>query len=239
MPELKKLLVDIDSDFFEKIFEYSQSNGIKTINILNKNYPERLKNIYDYPILLFAKGNLDILNSEKIIAIVGTRNCSLYGNKITKEFSYSLAKRGAIIVSGIAKGIDTQAHIGALEASGKTIAVLGSGINYVYPKENEKLYRSIIEKSGLVISEYPLYTKPIPNYFPWRNRIISGLSDKVLVTEASKKSGSIITANFALEQGREVYAIPGNINSIVSKGTNDLIKDGANLVSCIEDIWDL
>ncbi len=195
-----------------------------------------LKEIEDKPLVLYTKGNYKLLNKENKIAVIGSRECSEYGKKITLKFSYLLARKNYIIVSGMAKGIDSYAHKGALIAKGKTIVVLGSGINYIYPKENEKLYNEIIEKEGLIISEHPLSRKPIPEYFPYRNRIISGLADKILVTEAGKRSGSMITVNYALEQGKNIYSIPGNITSYKSEGTNLLIKEGAFLVTSLEDI---
>ena len=164
--------------------------------------------IYDYPIVLFAKGNTNLLNT-KSIAIVGCRDCTEYGKQMAEKFSFLLAKKKHTIVSGMAKGIDAYAHKGALIAKGNTIAILGSGTNYIYPSENKKLYKQILDNEGLIISEYGINTKPKPEYFPLRNRIISGLSEKILVVEATKKSGSIITANFAAEQGKSIYAIPG------------------------------
>lgn len=220
----------------KQILKQSEKEKIKIITISDIEYPQNLINIVDRPFVLYAKGNYKLLNKENKIAIVGSRECSEYGKKTTLKFSYLLSRKNCIIVSGMAKGIDTYAHKGALIAKGKTIAVLGSGVNYIYPKENEKLYNEIIEKEGLIISEYPLNKRPIPEYFPYRNRIISGISDKILITEARKKSGSIITANFALEQGKNVYAIPGNITSYKSEGTNMLIKEGAFLVTSLEDI---
>ena len=220
----------------KQILKQSEKEKIKIITISDIEYPQNLINIVDRPFVLYTKGNYKLLNKENKIAIVGSRECSEYGKKTTLKFSYLLSRKNCIIVSGMAKGIDTYAHKGALIAKGKTIAVLGSGVNYIYPKENEKLYNEIIEKEGLIISEYPLNKRPIPEYFPYRNRIISGISDKILITEARKKSGSIITANFALEQGKNVYAIPGNITSYKSEGTNMLIKEGAFLVTSLEDI---
>ena len=218
------------------IYKYCLDNNIQMIKSTDTNYSRRLKMIYDYPILIYAIGDISLLNSTYIASIIGTRKCSEYGKYITDRFSYLLAQKGYIIVSGMAKGIDTYAHIGAIKAKGKTIAVLGSGIDYIYPIENKRLYFEILKYKGLIISEYSPKIKPIPYYFPMRNRIISGISDKVLVTEADKKSGSIITADFALEQGKNVYAIPGNITNINSSGTNELLKDGAILVTSIDDI---
>lgn len=221
-----------------EIIKIAKSEKVKIICSNEKTYPENLKQIYDYPIAIYTKGNTKLLNTETT-AIVGCRNCSEYGRKIAQKYSYLLARKNITIVSGLAKGIDTYAHKGALIAKGKTIAVLGSGVNHIYPNENIKLYEEILNKDGLIISEYGINTKPIPEYFPKRNRIISGLSNKVLVVEAGLKSGSIITANLAVEQGKNVYAIPGNITSEKSLGTNNLIKDGAILVSSLEDIIDL
>ena len=160
---------------------------------------------------------------------------SNYGLRSAYQFGYELAKKGICIVSGFARGIDTYAHKGALAAKGKTIAVLGCGLNVVYPPENMELYKQILIKGGAIITEYPLESKPERHHFPIRNRIISGLSDGVLVVEAKKKSGTLITVEYALEQGKEVYAIPGNITSENSEGTNELIKEGAIPVTKIED----
>ncbi len=159
--------------------------------------------------------------------------------KATEYFSYNLAKAGVTVVSGLAKGIDGFAHMGALAAKGKTIAVIGSGLDIIYPKENIELAREIIRREGLIISEYPLGTRPNQSHFPERNRIISGLSKAVLVVEAKEKSGTSITVDFALEQGKEVFAIPGNINSPNSKGTNQMIKEGAKIVTNINEILHL
>lgn len=222
----------------ENILKESVKNNIKIILYTNKIYSQKLSKIYDYPIVLYAKGNVDLLNSNSI-SIVGCRNCSEYGKKVAEKFSYMLAKKNFTIVSGMARGIDSYAHKGALMAKGNTIAVLGSGIDYIYPKENKNLYKNILDNNGLIISEHSLDTKPIPEYFPQRNRIISGLANKILVVEATKNSGSIITASFAIEQGKNVYAVPGNITSNNSSGTNELIKDGAILVCSLEDILDL
>jgi DNA processing protein len=202
----------------------------------SKYYPERLKNIDEPPKELYCLGNLELLNYKTNIAIIGSRNCSLYGERAAKDFAYNLAKEDMCIVSGLAKGIDSFAHIGAVKAKGKTIAVLGSGLDNIYPKENMKLVEEIIKNKGLVISEYPLGTKPLKYHFPARNRIISGLSDGVLVVEARKNSGTNITVDFALEQGKDVFVIPGNIYSKTSDGTNYLITEGAIPVLSYKDI---
>lgn len=182
----------------------------KNIYLIKQNsslYPEELLNIFNAPKRIFCLGNIDLLK-EKKISIVGCRDASVEGKQIAEYFGYKLAKLGYCIVSGMARGIDEYAHLGALKAKGKTIAVLGSGVNVIYPRQNRYLYTKIIENNGLIISENKPNHIPIPEDFPKRNRIISGLSFKLLVVEASIHSGSIITANLAAEQGREVYAVP-------------------------------
>ena len=206
------------------------------ININSKYYPERLKNIACPPKQLYCLGNLKLLNCNNTIGIIGSRNCSKYGEKVSKAFGFNLAKQDMCVISGLAKGIDSFSHIGALNAKGKTIAVLGSGLDNIYPKENIYLFNSIINNDGLIISEYQLGTKPLKQNFPARNRIISGLSDSILVVEARENSGTNITVDFALEQGKDVFVIPGNIYSKTSNGTNFLIKEGAIPVTNYEDI---
>ena len=191
--------------------EYIYKNNIKIISMNHEQYPPILKNTYDPPVVLYAKGNTEVLNNPSF-AIVGARSATEYGKKIAKAMSYALAKYGFNVVSGLAKGIDANSHVGALNAKGKTIAVMGTGHDTIYPKENEKLYREIIEKEGLILTEYPICSKLKPTNFPARNRIISGLSYGLLIVEASKKSGSLITADYALEQGKNVYAIPRKYN---------------------------
>lgn len=208
---------------------------IKKINLNGKSYPQSLKEVYDAPKQLYVLGDEKILN-EFGIAIVGTRKASEYGKNIATQFAYELAQKGIVIISGLAKGIDSYAHIGTLKAKGKTIAVLGHGLDMIYPAENRKLAEEIIRNGGCLISEYPVGVSAKKEHFPERNRIISGLSRGVLVVEAQEKSGSLITVDFALEQGRDVYGIPGNINSQNSVGTNELIKQGAKLVTSFQDI---
>lgn len=215
--------------------EYIKKNNIQILTIFDKEYPERLKNIYDSPIILFAKGNLALLKKDTV-AIVGCRECSCYGKNISAEIAYKLAKEKKCIVSGLAKGIDKYAHIGALNAAGHTIAVIGNGLDQIYPLENKNLYERILKENGLIITEYIIGTKPEKMNFPARNRIISGISDGIVVVEAKKKSGALITADFGLEQGKEIFAVPGNINNINSEGTNELIKQGAIMVTNIKDI---
>ncbi|NQU95878.1 MAG: DNA-protecting protein DprA [Candidatus Omnitrophica bacterium] len=207
---------------------------INRISISDNEYPAGLRNIFIPPEELFVNGEI-LPRDDNAIAIVGTRRATRYGLEEAKKLSYDLALKGITIVSGMASGIDTAAHKGALAAGGRTIAVLGSGHDYIYPLENKKLYDEIT-RNGAVVTEHPGNTRPFPQNFPRRNRIISGLSKGVVVVEAPQKSGALITANFALEQGKEVFAMPGNINSTRSDGTNALIKEGAKLLASANDI---
>ncbi len=211
-----------------------QKHGACLITYWDSKYPKMLKKIYDPPILLYIKGKLDE-KDENRIAIVGTRLPSQYGRWVAERLGEDFARRGITVVSGMARGIDTEAHRGALKGGGKTIAVLGCGVNVIYPSENRKLYQSI-EESGAVLSEFPMNAEPAGVHFPRRNRIISGLSLGTIVVEAGEKSGALITAYMALDQGREVFAVPGSIRSPKSKGTHQLIKEGAKLVENLEDV---
>ena len=215
--------------------DFIQKENIKILTIEDKAYPQILKTIYDYPVSIYIKGNEKILNMPAI-GIVGCRESTSYGKKVAQYFAYHLSKRNISIISGLAKGIDSQSHIGAIKAKGITIGVIGNGLDMVYPKENQYLYDKIIEENGAIISEYPIGTKPEKMNFPARNRIISGMSKGILVIEAKKKSGTLITVDFALEQGRNVYVVPGNIDEMNSVGTNDLIKQGAQIVTSHRDI---
>lgn len=207
---------------------------VKIITILDDAYPGLLREIYDPPPVLYVKG--DILPDDGFaIAVVGSRRASRYGLDCAFRLGRDLAARGVTVVSGMARGIDTSAHRGALRGGGRTIAVLGSGINVIYPPENANLAGEI-GKSGAVVSEFPMNTIPERMNFPMRNRTISGMSNGVIVVEAAKKSGALITAEFATEQGRTVFAVPGRIDASSSRGTLDLIKDGAKMVAGIEDI---
>ncbi|QNU68378.1 DNA-protecting protein DprA [Ruminiclostridium herbifermentans] len=216
------------------IYSLMVKHDIKLINIFDDRYPNNLKQIYDPPIVLYYKGKFQI--NDFTIAIVGSRRTTNYGAYSAKTLSYHLALRGVQIVSGLARGIDRIAHEGCLDANGKTIAVLGCGLDSIYPPENKGLFENILKCDGLIISEYPPGMPPLQYNFPARNRIISGLSSGVLVVEAARRSGSLITVSYALEQGREVFAVPGNIDSAYSNGTNQLIKDGAKMVINVEDI---
>lgn len=200
------------------------------------SYPALLREISDPPITLYVMGDWQACFEMPCVGVIGSRLCSTYGKNASEMLARDLASRGICIVSGLARGIDTAAHRGALEAGGKTVAVMGTGLNDVYPKENRKLVDEILEKGGAVVSQFPLNTPPIPENFPYRNRIISGLSYGVLIVEASERSGSLITARLAMEQNREVMAVPGNITSGKSYGTNYLIKAGAKLVQQWQDV---
>ena len=206
---------------------------IKTIDIQSREFPDSLRNIPNPPTKLYYAGNIGLLASAGI-AIVGTRRCSPYGRWVSYELGRKLAECGCTVISGMAEGIDTQAHLGCLDRGGNTIAVLGTGVNICFPKSNYKLYERIL-KDGLLISEIEPDEKAAPWTFPARNRIISGLSRGVVVVEGAIKSGSMITANHALDQGREVFAVPGNINQPNSIGTNMLIRDGATPILGIEE----
>lgn len=208
---------------------------IKEINLGELDYPYLLSQIYSPPKKLYVLGNAQILR-EKSIAIVGCRDASNYGKNITKELAYNLGKNNIITVSGLAKGIDTFCHIGSVEAGARTIAVVAHGLDMIYPKENRNLAIRILKSGGAIVSEYDLGKKALKQNFPARNRIISGLAESTVVVEAKKESGSLITANFALNEGRDVYAVPGNINNANSEGTNELIKNGANVLTSYRDL---
>lgn len=236
---LNEKLVDIiinsrNINKIERYLEKVKENNIKVYTIDDEEYPENLKHIYDPPPVIYMKGNIDKID-DNAIAIVGSRKATDYGLKIAEKLGMELAEAGITVVSGMAIGIDSAAHRGALKAGGKTIAVFACGLNHIYPKSGYSLAKEII-KNGAIISEYPLGIKAVAKNFPARNRIISGISKGVVIVEANEKSGSLITADFALEQGRDVFAVPGNIEAPNSKGTNLLIKNGAKLVTCVDDI---
>jgi len=227
-------LSSLKKEDLDKEFTLARRLGLDILTLDDDGYPEGLKEIPSSPIILYVKG--DLLPADKMsVAIVGSRRASFYGLNSAREFAFGLSEVGFTIVSGMARGVDTQAHRGALKAGGRTIAVIGSGFLDVYPPENLELAEEI-SRNGAVISEFPIGARPWPQNFPRRNRIISGLSLGVLVTEAARHSGALITADFALEQGRDVFALPGRVGSKNCWGTNDLIKQGAKLVTGIEDI---
>ena len=213
----------------EKYFNYLEKYNIKVISFKDERYPGVLNNIENKPAFLYIRGSLENLYSDNV-AIVGSRNASEYGKNVARKISKELADKNINIVSGLALGIDKYAHLGALDSRlGKTIAVLGTGVSdyEVYPFQNKKIFERILENDGTIISELRLGTKPEKYNFPLRNRIISGISKKVIVVEATQNSGSLITANYALDQGKDIYAVPGNITSKNSVGTNKLIEEGA------------
>lgn len=207
----------------DKIKLRLDKHQVKVITYLSEGYPEKLLDIDEFPILLYAKGNLELLN-KKAISIVGTRRPTRYGQKIAEDFARAFARKNLVVVSGFARGVDTISHKTALEENGPTIAVMGSGLNICYPAENRMLYDQMLEDGNLMISEYCLDVKPLAYHFPERNRIISGLADGIFLPEATEKSGSLITIGFGLEQGKEIFIVPANINSPASEGSNRLLK---------------
>ncbi len=234
-PNIKdKIIQNRNEDYFNRLFIAIDKHNIDITTIFDKDYPNRLNYIYDSPKVLYRKGKFS--NKDELsMAIVGSRKATSYGKWATEKFVKELVKLDVTIVSGLALGIDGIAHRAALEEGGRTIGVLGNGLDTIYPKKNKDIYENI-PQNGAIITEYFLGVPPLAYNFPQRNRIISGISLGVIVIEAKEKSGSLITANHALEQGKEVFALPGNINSIFSKGTNKLIKDGAKLIMDIDDI---
>lgn len=229
-----------DSSILEKAnaeIERLEKLNAEVITLEDDAYPQLLREIHDPPIALYVRGDLQKALERPALAVVGSRRCSTYGVNVAESLSRDLASHGLTIVSGLARGIDAAAHRGALESNGQTIAVVGTGLETTYPKEHKKLEEQIIA-SGAVVSEFPLGTPPLPQNFPYRNRILSGLCFGVLIVEASEHSGSLITARLAYEQGREVFAVPGNITSQTSFGPNYLIKDGAKLVQIWRDVVD-
>lgn len=227
-------LLNPDEEKINNILEWLDRPAHHLITICDDDYPELLRQIYSAPPVLYAIGQREALGFIHF-AIVGSRNPTTGGRKLAEEFAIELSKAGLTICSGLALGIDYHSHIGALKANCSTVAVLGNGLASIYPARHKKIASEIIER-GLLLSEYPPGTKPNAGNFPQRNRIISGMSIGVLVVEAAKKSGSLITANYALEQGREVFALPGSIHNPLARGTHSLIKQGAKLVESVNDI---
>jgi len=222
--------VDLDAEL-----RRIEKSGVRVVCRDDAEYPKHLREIYDPPLVLYVKGALTERDGLAI-AVVGSRRTTLYGQDMARKLAFQLSRVGVTVVSGLARGIDTAAHNGALQAKGRTVAVIGCGIDIVYPTENKKLADEIVEKGGAVVTEFPFGVQPDRQNFPMRNRIISGWSLGVVVVEANLKSGALITANQAGEQGRQVFAVPGRADSILSKGTNKLIKDGAKLTEDVEDI---
>ena len=233
--EQAELLEDKDCAAAEKVLADCGELGLHIVTISDAAYPNRLRNIFDPPCLLYVRGRLPAFDDEAAVAVVGTRDCTPYGVSCAEKLGFGLAAGGALVVSGLARGIDSAALRGALRGGGTVTAVLGNGLDVVYPRENRYLYEDIAA-SGALLSEYPPGTPPEGRHFPVRNRIMSGLSLATLVVEAPERSGALITAGTALEQGRDVFAVPGPIDAPASVGCNRLIRDGAGLVT---DAWDI
>ena len=233
--EQASLLEDHRLEEADRILADCQRLGIRILTIQDAEYPGRLKNIYDPPCLLYVKGRLPAFDEEAAVAVVGTRDCTPYGVACAEKLGYGLTQGGAVVVSGLAKGIDAAATRGALRAGGMTVGVVGNGLDVHYPYDSRYLYEDVAA-AGALISEYPPGTRPAGGHFPARNRIISGLCLATLVVEAPERSGALITAETAMEQGRDVFAVPGPIDAPTSLGCNQLIRDGAGLVS---DAWDI
>ncbi len=211
--------------------------GVEIVTLDDSLYPQQLKQIYDPPLVLYVRGQVEVI-SKPGIALVGTRHPTPYGSGMAERLACDLAAHGLVIISGMARGVDTAGHRGAIAAKGKTVAVFGTGIDVIYPKENSRLSEQILALGGALISEFPIGTSAFPQNFPIRNRIISGMSVGVLVVEAAEYSGTRITARCALEQNRDVFAVPGNVTNKNSWGPNTLIKQGAKLVATWEDVWE-
>jgi len=225
-----KAAVDVD-----KVYEKFLASGASVVTIAEDVYPASLLDIYDPPFLLFYYGSLP-RKEDICLAMIGSRRASAYGRQVAEILSRDIACQGIWVISGMARGIDSICHKAAIKAGGKTLAVVGTGIDIVYPRENTALFQEIIAH-GAVISELPLGAPPLASHFPQRNRIISGLSRGVAVIEAGEKSGTLLTVDYGLEQGRDIFAVPGPITSSLSKGTNRLIAQGAKMVNTAEDIW--
>jgi len=235
---IKKILDIKYRKHLNKYYEYMEKNDVKLINFKDNEYPINLTYIKDKPCYIHVRGNINILYNT-CIAIIGSRNASEYGKNISRKIAKELADKNVNIISGLAIGIDKYAHLGCLDSNvGKTIAVVGTGLtdNDVYPSENKKVFERILSNDGCIVSEYVIGTEPKKHHFPMRNRIISGLADKIVIVEAGKKSGSLITVEYALEQGKDIFAVPGSILAQNSVGTNALIKDGAYLLDNIEEL---
>ena len=219
-----------EKSYVDKIINDLKTKNVNAVTIASDEYPKKLKDyLYDPPLVIYYKGDLSLINEDQCIAIVGSRKTTRYGQDVTKKFAKELSFYNFCIVSGLARGVDTIAHKECLENDGRTIAVLGCGIDVVYPSENRELYDEIAEK-GLLITEFPLGTSPLSYNFPQRNRIISAISDSVLVTEAGEKSGTMITVNYAIDFSKDLFVVPGNITSEMSIGTNNLIKNRDNVI---------
>ena len=223
---LEKLRAARDAGYFHRLFDRLERGGIRAVTRLSEDYPASLTGIYDPPPTLYVRGGAS-LNAERALAVVGSRRCTRDGQRAAREFAKGLAENGVTVISGMARGIDSWAHRGALDGCGPTVAVLGCGVDVVYPPENDRLMAEILESGGAVVSELRPGSPPSTGNFPARNRIISGMSRGTLLVEGAKASGAMITVNLALEQGRDVFAVPGGIYSPLSDAPNHMIRDGA------------
>ncbi len=237
-PRMAAALSNKDLSQAEEIIDKCGSLGIDILTRQDSQYPERLINIQDPPVVLYTKGQMIPFDSEVVVAIIGSRECSKYGISTARALGASLARSGVVVLSGFARGIDTQAAWGSLLEGGRTVGVLGCGLDVVYPKENRELYSRAVQ-TGMLISEYPPGTLPLAQNFPVRNRLMSGLSLAVAVVEARQKSGTMITVARALEQGKDVFAVPGDVGRPGSEGTNQLLRDGAYVLTSAEEILSL
>lgn len=233
---IAKSIAEFDFGLLDEDYRWQKGDNCQIISWDDENYPKLLKEIYDPPPILYALGNTSILSTPSV-AIVGTRKPSVMGSETAWQIAHELARCGITIVSGLALGVDAKAHFGSLAAFGNTVAVMGTGINRIYPFQNTALYHEI-RQSGLILSEFPLNSPPNAGHFPRRNRIISGLSSSILVIEAAIRSGSLITARFALEQNRDVLAVPGSIKNPQARGCHQLLQQGAKLVTSYQDVLD-
>ncbi len=236
---VQRILQSKDLTRAQELEHFYKVNEIRCITMHDLDYPDKLRQINNPPYMLYVRGKEMSLKEQfdkrRNIAIIGARNCTAYGRKMAMELSFALASHGINIISGMARGIDGYAHGGALKARGMTTAVLGSGICRCYPREHIGIYQELV-KSGMIISEYPMDDAPESWHFPQRNRIISGLCDGIIVVEAKIKSGSLITAEYGLEQGKDIYAVPGRVGDSLSEGCNNLIKEGAGIVTSVHQI---
>lgn len=239
-------ILKIESNLkIDNCIKYMEEINIRVVTFFDEDYPQQLKNLYDAPIVIYAIGNYKILNDQNKIAVIGARKASNYGINIARQIGSFLSKNNIHTISGLALGIDVNSHLGVLKensvnsTSGRAIAVIGNGLDNIYPYQNREIAKKIINNDGCIISEYIVGTKPLKNNFPARNRLISALADKLVVVEAeNEKSGTMITVDFSLELGKEIYVVPGNINNKMSVGTNRLIKDGAKIITEFNDIID-
>lgn len=229
-----KFIAQRENNLPQKLEHFCRQNGVRLLSLYDEEYPASLKEISDPPLVLYVKGELPA--EPYAVAVVGSRSCTAYGERVAQQFTRVLTQKGLPIISGGARGIDTAAHKACLEAGGKTVAVLGCGLDIAYPPSNRALFAKIVQSGGAVITEYAPGMQPIGSNFPARNRIIVGLSRAVLVAEAGKRSGAVITANIAADENREVYCVPGNIFDGTSAGCHELIRTGAKLVDVPQDI---